>query len=573
MTASPFADGIHALDWAWRLARDFVLGLPDWPAGTNVTAEALDRSFDEPLPEKGTDPADAIEEWFWKAEPGITGSPGPRNFGFVIGGATPAALAGDVLASAIDQNSGLWIASPAAAHTEECVLRWLKELFGLPREWAGSITSGATAAHLVGLGAARQWASNQLGFDAAADGLGGHPAIPVLSSTEIHASAIKSLSTLGFGRSSVRKLPAIDGALDVAALRDALSTIDGPVIVVANAAEVNTGAFDDLNAISDCCAAHPGGAWLHVDAAFGLYARLSDRTAHFLDGIEGVDSVCADAHKWLNVPYDSGFAFVRDEEILLRTFSTRAAYLDAVSAIGKDMDGYGPVFSTRFRALAMWCALKAYGREGYRAMVERCLDNAAAFGAWLDASPDTELLAPVNLNMVCWRYAPAGLDPERTDQFNRDAVTRIQRDGRVFLTPTTWQGKQAVRCAFDNWATSHDDVIILQETVRDIGQELLGTAQSLRTADIPARIPAPEKAKLDRSKPSSIKRIPVDSSLAISIGYDSVNEILEIEFTSGAIWQYIGVEEEVYQELMTAPSIGRYFLSDIKDVYEEWPVR
>jgi glutamate/tyrosine decarboxylase-like PLP-dependent enzyme len=270
MTNSPFADGIHALDRAWELSREFVLGLPDWRAGTNVSAEELHRAFDEPLPEQGCDPALALDVWYRRAESGITGSPGPRNFGFVIGGATPAALAGDVLASAIDQNSGLWIASPAAAHTEECVLRWLKELFGLPAEWAGSVTSGATAAHLVGLGAARQWAGEQLGFDAAEEGLGGRPAIPVLSSTEIHASAVKSLSTLGFGRASVRKLPAPGGSLDLDALRSALSSIEGPAIVVANAAEVNTGAFDNLDAIADLCAAHPGGAWMHVDAAFGL---------------------------------------------------------------------------------------------------------------------------------------------------------------------------------------------------------------------------------------------------------------------------------------------------------------
>jgi glutamate/tyrosine decarboxylase-like PLP-dependent enzyme len=513
-----------------------------------------------------------VEEWFWKAEPGITGSAGPRNFGFVIGGATPAALAGDVLASAIDQMSGLWIAGPASAHTEECVLRWMKELFDLPSDWAGSITSGATTANLIGLAAARQWASEKLGFDAAEDGLSGHPPIPVLSSTEVHASAIKSLSTLGFGRSSVRKQPAIDGSIDIDALRDALAAIDGPVIVIANAGEVNTGAFDDLDAMADLCAAHPAGAWLHVDAAFGLYASLSDRTAHFLNGIDRADSVCADAHKWLNVPYDSGFAFVRDDRTLLSAFTNRAAYLEAVSAIGRDRDGYGPVFSTRFRALAMWCALKAYGREGYRAMVERCLDNAAAFGAWLDASPDLDLLAPVNLNMVCWRYAPAGLDSETTDQLNRDAVSRIQQDGRVFLTPTNWQGKQAVRCAFDNWATSLDDVLILQEAVWDIGQEVLSGAQAIRTAEIPARTVMREQAKPSPGKPPRIRRIPVDSSLAISIGYDSVNEILEIEFTSGAVWQYAGVEEEIYQELMTAESIGRFFLSEIKDVYEEWPV-
>lgn len=390
----------------------------------------------------------------------------------MIGGVTPAALAADVLTSAIDQNAGLWIASPAAAHTDECVLRWLKELFELPAEWAGSLTSGATMAHVVGLAAARQWASGKLGFDAAIDGLGGNPAIPVISSTEIHASAVKSLSTLGFGRASVQKLPAPSGSLDLDALTAALSPVDGPVIVIANAAEVNTGAFDDLDAIADICAAHPGGAWMHVDAAFGLYGRLSERTAHFLNGIDRADSVCADAHKWLNVPYDSGFAFVRDEQTLRSAFSTRAVYLDAVSATGKDLDGYGPFFSSRFRGLAIWCALKAWGREGYREMVDRCLDNAAAFGDWLESNPDTELLAPVNLNMVCWRYAPEGLNPTETDLFNRDAVTAIQRDGRAFLTPTVWDGKQAIRCAFDNWATSLDDARVLQAAVQDISESL-----------------------------------------------------------------------------------------------------
>jgi len=491
----------------------------------------------------------------------------------VIGGATPAALAADVLTSAIDQNAGLWIASPAAAHTEESVLRWLKELFDLPRAWAGAITSGATLAHLIGLGAARQWASNTLGFDAAVDGLGGHPAIPVISSTEIHASAVKSLSTLGFGRAPVQKLPAPGGSLDLDALNDALSSINGPVIIIANAAEVNTGAFDDLDAIASLCADHPGGAWMHVDAAFGLYARLSERTSRFLNGVDRADSVCADAHKWLNVPYDSGFAFVRDEKTLLSTFSTRAVYLEATSATGKDMSDYGPVFSSRFRSLAIWCALKAYGREGYRSMVERCLDNAAVFGVWLESTPDTELLAPVNLNMVCWRYVPAGLDAAATDQFNRDAVTRIQQDGRVFLTPTNWQGKQAIRCAFDNWSTSMDDVLILQEAVRDIAQGLLGHGQAFRTEEILARSPTPIKAKPGAGRAAHIRRISLESSLARSIGYDTINEVLEIELVNGGVWQYFDVPEEIYQELMTADSKGRYFLNEIKDVYEEWQSR
>ncbi|MGE3798200.1 MAG: aspartate aminotransferase family protein, partial [Thermomicrobiales bacterium] len=379
--ANPFAETLPALDFVWSWAREYVQGLPEHRAGTNVAPSALDEAFAGPLPEEGIAPEEAVADWIRRAEPGIAGSSGPRNFGFVIGGTTPAALAADWLASAIDQNAGLWIASPAGSHTDSATIRWLKELFELPPTWAGSITTGATMAHLVGLAVARQWASRQLGFDAAADGLGGHPPIPVLSSTEIHSSAIKSLSTLGFGRNAFRKLPAPGGALDLAALDAAMSDIDGPVIVIANAAEVNTGAFDDLQGIADRCAAHPGGAWMHVDAAFGLYARLSPHTRHLIDGIDRADSVCCDAHKWLNVPYDSGFAFVRDERLLLETFSTRAAYLDPAGEEGKNYDGHGPFFSQRFRSLAMWCALRAYGRHGYRQLVERCLDNAAAFAA------------------------------------------------------------------------------------------------------------------------------------------------------------------------------------------------
>jgi len=257
----------------------------------------MSSALDEPLPESGSDPVAVMTEWLARADVGITASPGPRFFGFVNGGSTPAALAGDWLASALDQNAGLWLASPAAAQTELVVLRWLKELFGLPAEWTGALTSGATMANLTGLAAARQWAGQRLGFDAAQDGLGGHPPITVVASTEIHASAVKSLGTLGIGRGSVRRLPAIHGALDLAALDAALAEIDGPVIIVANAGEVNTGAFDDIAAIADRRDQHPGGAWLHVDGAFGLFAALSPQHASLARGVERADSVAADGHK------------------------------------------------------------------------------------------------------------------------------------------------------------------------------------------------------------------------------------------------------------------------------------
>jgi glutamate/tyrosine decarboxylase-like PLP-dependent enzyme len=461
----------RALGRAHELAATFLQTLDERPVSRAPSPEEMRRALDEPLPERGCDPADAVDEWFRRAEKGITASPGPRFFGFVTGGATPAALAGDWLASAIDQNAGLWAGSPAAVQTEQVVLRWLKELFGLPAHWAGVLTSGATMSNLVGLAAARQWAGRKLGFDAAADGLAGHPPIPVLSSAEIHASAIKCLGTLGFGRNSVRRVPAPGGAADIEAMARELATIPGPVIVVGNAAEVNTGHFDDLAALADLCAGHRGGAWLHVDGAFGLFASVSPRFAHFCNGIERADSVGADAHKWLNVPYDCGFVFVRDGIALRESFNASGAYIRPGE--GWDPHTHVPEMSRRFRGLAAWCALKAFGREGYREVIERCVDNAADFARWVEASSNLELMSPAPLNIVCFRLGSDRLDDAALDELNRAAVGAIQADGRAFVTGTVWQGRAAIRAAFDNWRTTREDVELLQAAVEDVAATLL----------------------------------------------------------------------------------------------------
>lgn len=468
----PFAMSVEALERAYELAATYVAGLQDRVVSRAATPEEMVEALDEALPEEGVDPGTAVEEWFVRAEPGIVASSGPRFFGYVIGGTTPAALAGDWLASAIDQDAGLWSASPAGAQTELTVLRWLKELFGLPSEWNGALTSGATMSNLVGLAAARQWAGKQYSFDPAQDGLGGHPAIPVVSSSEIHASAIKSLGTLGLGRGSVRKVAAPGGAVDLDALRNELASIEGAAIVIANAGEVNTGAFDSLGDVATICRAHPGGAWLHVDAAFGLFAGASPRLAHLIKGIEQADSVASDAHKWLNVPYDSGFVFVRDQEALLQAFASSAAYVAPAPGSGWSPESHLPEMSKRFRGLAAWCALRAYGRRGYRELVERCVDNAASFAGWVNETPGIELMAPAPLNIVCFRYASDNLDDAETDELNGRAVTALQGDGRVFVTRTQWNGRAAIRAAFDNWATGPEDVAILQEAVSDIGERL-----------------------------------------------------------------------------------------------------
>lgn len=460
----------RALSKAHELSLQFLESLPTRPVSHVPSPEAMVAALDEPLPDRGSDPEAVVQEWLDRAEIGITASPGPRFFGFVTGGSTPAALAGDWLASALDQNAGPWAGSPAAAQTELVVLRWLKELFELPSDWAGALTSGATMANLVGLASARQWAGRQLGFDASGDGLAGHPAIPVVSSTEIHSSAVKCLGTLGFGRNTVHRVAAPGGAVDLEAFRATLESIDGPVIVIGNAAEVNSGQFDDIDAIADLCRDHPGGAWLHVDGAFGLFASVSPRFNELSKGIERADSVAADGHKWLNVPYDCGFAFVRDAAILREAFLAGGAYL--VGSGGWDAYTHVPEMSRRFRALAAWCALKSLGREGYRAVVERCVDNAASFAQWVQTTDSFELMNPATLNIVCFRLVDQKLGDDANDALNREAVTAIQRDGRAFVTGTVWNGRASIRAAFDNWQTSAADVEILQSAVADVSAQL-----------------------------------------------------------------------------------------------------
>jgi glutamate/tyrosine decarboxylase-like PLP-dependent enzyme len=394
-----------------------------------------------------------------------------------MGGTLPGALAGDVITSTIDQNGGIWSMSPASAQTELTVIRWLKELFSLPADWHGVMTSGATMSNLVGLAAARQWAAEQLGFNAAEDGLGGNPVIPVVSSTAIHASARKALGNLGFGRQSVRTVPAPGGVVDIATLRQALEVIDGPVIVVANAGEVNTGQFDDLDAVAELCASHDGGAWMHVDAAFGLFAAASSDHRDLLRGIERADSVCADAHKWLNVPYDSGFAFVRDEAAVRGAFATTgAAYL--AGSGGWDADDFSPEMSRRARAIPAWCALRSLGREGYREMIDRCLANALKLSQWAEEQAWLEVMNGERMRetpfmVVCLRYTDPGWDDEEHDRRNQELLAALQADGRVYASTTVWDGKAAMRFAFDNWMTTEEDVEVIFDVLRDVQEQTL----------------------------------------------------------------------------------------------------
>jgi glutamate/tyrosine decarboxylase-like PLP-dependent enzyme len=465
----PSADAwAEALDAARHIAMGYLVTLPESPVSRHASPADMAPRFDDPMPDVGCDPDEAVREWFKRAAPGIVRSSGPRYFGFVTGGATPAALAGDWLASALDQNAGTWLMSPAAAQTELTVVRWLLELFSLPASWSGALTTGATTANLGGLSAGRQWVSHRLGFDAARDGLGGKPPIPVISSQEIHQSALKALSILGLGRDTLRVVPAREGAIDLDAFDRTLGECEGPAIVVANAGEVNTGAFDPIRAMADRCAAHTPGVWLHVDAAFGLYAALSPRHAGSLDGIELADSVASDAHKWLNVLYDCGFAFVRDRAPLRETYGAAAAYLHTAADTAEwNAFEYVPEMSRRFRALAAWCSLRSMGRQGYEAIVARSIANAETFAAWVAGKPELDLLAPAHLNIVCFRVRDASLGDPDNDALTNAVVEAIQRGGTAYVTGARWHGLAAIRAAFDNWATTADDVVALQQAVTD----------------------------------------------------------------------------------------------------------
>ena len=424
------------------------------------------------LPETGVGTLDAVAQLIESAPRAVTRSAGPRYFHFVTGGSTPAALAADWLTSTFDNMAGVWVSSPFGAQLEKVSLGWLKELFDLPREWGGVLVTGATMANFSALAAARQWWGERHGADIAKQGLAGLPAIPLFSGGFIHASAIKALGMLGVGYGSVKQLTAdAAGRIDLDALAEALGSLRGePAIVMATAGEVNAGGFDPIDAMAEI--AHEHNAWLHVDGAFGLYARISPLVAHHARGMERADSVISDAHKWLNVPYDCGFAFVREERLLHSVFGIGAPYFPETVAGRPDYLMLGPEMSRRARALAVWATLAAYGREGYRALVERHVRLARRLADQVKADDDFELLEDPVLNVVCFRYRPSGLPESEVDALNRRLGQAILDDGRVYFGTTVYAGRVAFRPAVSNWRTGEADVDLILPIARELGSRL-----------------------------------------------------------------------------------------------------
>jgi glutamate/tyrosine decarboxylase-like PLP-dependent enzyme len=434
---------------AHSAALQFLHGLAQRPAGR--TPEPL--SSDQ-LPDKGLGAQKALAYFRDKYEALLSGSPGPRYLGFVTGGSTPAALAGDWLVSTYDQNVSS-DGDSIATTVERETLVLLRTLFALSDDFDGAFVTGATQSNLVALATARQWVLQQSGHDAAEEGLWNMPRIPVFGAAP-HTSILKVLSILGMGRQSVEYIPCLPGrqAIDPAALAQRLAANDGkPAIVVASAGEVNTGDFDDLEALGTLCQRY--GAWLHVDGAFGLFATCDPSRSHLLRGLNAADSITTDGHKWLNVPYDTGIVFTRHLFLQEQVFKAAAAYLGA----GPDLLHRTPENSRRFRALPAWMTLMAYGRTGYQELVARCCLLAQQMGQGIEQSPHFELLAPITLNIVC--FALRGADVAQRDHF----LEALKQDGQVLLTPTFFAGRPAIRAAFVNWSTTEQDIPLILEAL------------------------------------------------------------------------------------------------------------
>jgi glutamate/tyrosine decarboxylase-like PLP-dependent enzyme len=442
------------------------------------------------LPEEGVGALAALAELVGAAVEDSTRSAGPRFFHFVMGGGTPAALGADWLTSALDQNAYNWISSPFAARLEQISVDWLKDLFGLPAAWTGVITTGATMANFAGLAAARRWWGLEQGVDVEAEGLNGLPPMKILTSGYVHVSALKAVAMLGLGRQRVRTLSRdAAGRIDLEALASVLREHDRePVVIIANAGDVNTGDFDPIADIVALARNHR--AWVHVDGAFGLFAAVSPTTRHLVAGVELADSVGVDGHKWLNVPYDSGYAFVRDPVYLAGAFGVSASYLGAEALARPVFGNLGPEMSRRARSLAVWATLRAYGREGYRAMIERHLRLAERVAEQVDAAPDLERLADVSLNVICFRYRPPGIPDDQLDDLNRILGELVLEDGRVYFGTTVYAGKVAFRPAIVNWRTREEDTDLIVATVRELGARAVAQVESS-----PARAAAPELAK------------------------------------------------------------------------------
>lgn len=445
---------VDAADRALRYLR----GLGDRSVGVTSEAKARLGVLDVPFGEHPIASADVLELLDEFGSPATSAIAGGRFFGYVCGGTLPAALAASWLAAAWDQDAGMSSVCPINAMLEDIVRGWLVDLFGLPAESGVGFVTGGTMANFSCLAAARHHVLAEVGWDVERDGLFGAQPVTVFVSDEAHVSVIKALGLLGFGRERIVRLPVDDQGRIVA---DKLPDISGPAIVCTQVGNVNTGASDPIAAI--CNWAHASDAWVHVDGAFGLWAAVSTTRAHLIAGVTKADSWATDAHKWLNVPYDSGIAIVRRSETLRAAMATSAAYLEATSS--REPDQYTPEMSRRARGVEVWAALSSLGRSGLRDLIDRTCDHASRFASGLHAA-GYEILNDVELNQVLVSFGP----PEVT----RRVISAIQEDGTCWCGGTVWQERSAMRISVSSWATTDDDVTKSLNAIIGVANRVIG---------------------------------------------------------------------------------------------------
>jgi glutamate/tyrosine decarboxylase-like PLP-dependent enzyme len=450
-----------------EIAADYLDSLEQRPVFPQVTADELRQALGGPLPETPTDPQEVVERLAKAADPGLVATGSGRYFGFVIGGGLPAALAADWLASAWDQNAGLYAGGPSASVVEQIVRDWVCALLRLPGHSSIGFVTGTQMGSVTALAAARFRVLERAGWDVGQQGLAGAPRVRVLVGEKRHVTIDRALRLLGLGAPEAVAADS-QGRMDADALRDALAAREGPTIVCAQAGEVNTGAFDPFDEIA--AAAQQHGAWLHVDGAFGLWAAASPELRKLVHGSERADSWITDAHKWLNVPYDSALVLCSDPEAHRAAMTTSASYLiqDDTGTVYDQVD-WVPEFSRRARGFAVYAALRSLGRAGLADLVERTCACARRFAAGVVELPGVELLNEVVLNQVLFRFD----SDERTD----DALRRVQESGDVWLSGTTWDGRRAIRVSVSNWQTDDEEIDLALDSFR-------------RAVQAPAQVPA-----------------------------------------------------------------------------------
>jgi glutamate/tyrosine decarboxylase-like PLP-dependent enzyme len=439
---------------AAKHAADYLATVGTRPVRAEASADDLRRALGGALPESGDDAMAILDRLAAAGLAGTVATQGPRYFGFVVGGSYPVATAADWLVSAWDQNSGIFALSPIVSVVESVTAGWVRDLVGLPDHWSTGFVTGCQMANFTALAAARHHVLRLAGWDVEADGLIGAPPIDVVVSDESHYTIFMALRLLGFGAGRVRRVPTdAQGRMRADALARLLDGGSGPCIVCAQAGNVNTGAFDPIADVA--AAARRRGAWLHVDGAFGLWAAASPALAPLVRGIDAADSIATDAHKWLNVPYDSGLVLTAHPDAHRAAMTLGAAYI-LQSDAERDPHEFVPEESRRARAVPVYAVLRALGRQGLRDLVERSSALARRMAAALDGQPSVRVLNDVVLNQVLVRFeAPGGGD---ADAVTRDVIARVQQDGTCWLGGTAWHGMAAMRISISHWSTTEADI-------------------------------------------------------------------------------------------------------------------